>query len=281
MPLIFRFLFNILLTALVGLLVMSAGVMSEEQSESGSITLASEDLTFYTEQLPPYSYAENGTLQGFTVDILEAVSAERGTNLSRDEVKVASWEEGYQAALTGNRTVLFATARIPARENVFKWVGPISVERYVLFAAKDTNLSVKNPSDLKGLRIGAITGDASIQQLLDAGVDKSQLVTESNVSELISSLENKKIDLWAYPEFTGRYYAEQKTGDYYAFNVVYPLDEVGIYYAFSRDIPESTIASYQKALDTLKEEKDDQGVSMYEKILRKYVPDPGTGIAST
>lgn len=269
----------ILFVALVSVL-FQVGVSADDSNGSINAAPPLENLTYYTEQLPPYNYAENGSAKGFTVDILEEISRRSGMNLSREEIHVIPWEEAYQAALTGNRTGLFATVRTPDRENAFKWVGPISMERYVLFSLGDSHITVNNPADLAGLRIGAITGDASIQQLLDLGVNQSQFITGNNASELISKLENKEIDLWAYPEFTGRYYSKQVTGDYYAFNVSYPLDETGIYYAFSRDVPDSTIESLQKSLDALKEEKDVSGVSTYDRILERYVPQPGSGISN-
>jgi polar amino acid transport system substrate-binding protein len=229
----------------------------------------------YTEQLPPYSYRENGTVKGITIDILGAVSAKTGTKFSPELVHILPWEKAYQAATAGRQTVLFSTARIPERENLFQWVGPISTERYVLFAGRDTNLTIDKPEDLTGLRIGAGAGDAAGSILLDLGVDESRIVTGNNVSELITKLESGQIDLWASPEYTGRYYTEQVTGNYYTYRVVYPLREVDIYYAFSRDVPDSTVRSYQKALDSLKEEKDDTGISTYERIFGRYIPSTG------
>lgn len=270
-----RSTYLILFAVLAGVLALSAGCLSESPSTPGPTGSPMESLTFYTEQLPPYNYVENGTLKGFTVDLLEAVTAKMGTKISREKVRVVPWEEGYQAALTGNRTVLFAMARVPARENSFKWAGPISTERYVFFANRDSMIAIKGPDDLRGSRIGVIADDAAIQQLLDAGVDKDQIVTENNVPALITKLENKEIDLWCYPEFTGRYFAELVTGDYYTFRVVYTLEEVGIYYAFSRDIPDSTVQSFQEAIDTLKQEKDEKGVSTYDRILGWYLPPVG------
>ena len=38
----------------------------------------SADLTYYTEQLPPYNYMENGTLEGISVDLLEAITEKMG-----------------------------------------------------------------------------------------------------------------------------------------------------------------------------------------------------------
>ncbi|HWQ66598.1 MAG TPA: transporter substrate-binding domain-containing protein [Methanospirillum sp.] len=269
------FVRRILFVTLATVLVMSVGCLADQSPESLSVVSPPDDLTFYTEQLPPYNYVDNGTLKGLSIDILEDISTKAGVGFSREKVHVGPWEEGYHSALGGNKTVIFSTARIPERESSFKWVGPISVERYVLFGSRDTNLSIMNHNDLKGLRIGVIAGDASIQLLLDAGVDNGQLVTETNVSELITQLTNKQIDLWAYPEITGRFYAEQVTGNSYIFKVVYPLEEVEIYYAFSRDTNDSTVQSFQKALDALKQEKEDRGISAYERILGTYIPSIG------
>lgn len=272
---------RLILAIVCGCLVLvSSAVSAQEQSGLVSPEPVA-NLTYYTEQLPPYNYADNGAAKGFTVDILREISNKSGIQLSPEEIHVVPWEEAYKAARAGNYTGIFATARTPDRENTFKWVGPISMERYVLFALNGTNISVQNPADLKDLRIGAITGDASIQLLKEIGVDEDQVVTGTNASELISKLQNKEIDLWASPEFTGRYYAELDTGDYYTFLEAYPLDEIGIYYAFSTDVPDSTIDSLQKSLDTIKEEKDENGISIYEKILGTYVPTPGTGSSGT
>ena len=48
-----------------------------------------------------------------------------GTPVSPAQVHLVPWNEGYQAALTGNNTVIFSTARLPERESSFKWAGPI------------------------------------------------------------------------------------------------------------------------------------------------------------
>ena len=93
----------------------------------------------------------------------------------------------------------------------------------------------------------------------------------------MSELESGKIDLWAYPEPAGRYFTEKVTGNYYLFSVVYSFPAVDIYYAFSRDVPDSTVWSFQKALDGLKNEKDASGISAYDRIIGHYDPSAGLG----
>jgi polar amino acid transport system substrate-binding protein len=198
-----------------------------------------------------------------------------GTKVTREEVHLVPWTEGYQTVLTQNNTVLFTTARIPQREQSFKWAGPVYAMPYVLFALPDRDIVITGPENLKGYRIGVIADDVAIQQLLDAGVNKSQLVTETNVSAIIAKLNSGAIDLWAYPKASGRYFTEQVTGSYYSFRVVYTLPVLEGYYAFNRNVPDSTVQSFQQALDALKTEKDASGTSTYERILGRYIPPVG------
>jgi polar amino acid transport system substrate-binding protein len=266
-----RYTYLFLSIALAGALIMSAGCLSDnggrsaDQSDSIGIT----DLTFYTEELPPYNYQENGTVQGMSVDLLEAVTEEMGTKVSREDVQLVTWTEGYQAVLNGNNTVLFSMARTPERENLFKWAGPIYTNRKVLFARTESGITINNPEDLNNYRIGVITDDIAIQYLLDLGVDQSQIVTENDVEILIDKLNNGDIDLWAYPEASGRYFTEKVTGDSNSYIVVYELQSQETYYAFSKDVPDPVVQSFQQALDMVKDRKNKQGISEYERIAYK------------
>jgi polar amino acid transport system substrate-binding protein len=262
-----RYRHILLIAVMIGALLLTAGCLSKDEQAPSDLTL-----TYYTEQLPPFNYQENGTLKGISVDLLEAVTEKLGAKVDREEVHLVSWAEGYQAARTQPGTVLFSTARTPEREQSFKWAGPIYTDREVLFAKRDRVITLQSPEDLKGYQIGVTGGDIAIQQLLDIGVSQNQLVPESNVTALITKLESGEIDLWACPEASGRYFAEQVTGSYYSYAVVYHLETEDVYYAFSKDVPDSTVQSFQEALDAVKEEQDAAGISRYDRILGRYIP---------
>ncbi|MFA5268398.1 MAG: transporter substrate-binding domain-containing protein [Methanoregula sp.] len=270
-----RYMYLTLFAALAGALVLSAGCLSEQPSGTAPAVSPAEGLTFYTEQLPPYNYLENGTLKGLSVDLLEAITAKTGTPVTREQVHLVPWTEGYQTALTRNNSVLFTTVRLPEREQSFKWAGPVYAYTTVLFARPDREIIIKNPESLKGYRIGVIADDVAIQQLLNAGVNKSQLVSETNVSAIVAKLNSGEIDLWAYPEASGRYLTRQVTGNYYSFRVVSILEDQEGYYAFNRNVPDSTVQSFQQALDAVKSEKDARGTTTYESIVGRYIPSIG------
>lgn len=266
-----------LIAVLIGALVIAGGCISKPIDSSADLSgsMTSVDLIYYTEQLPPYNYQENGTLQGISIDLLEAITEKIGKKTSRDEILLVPWTEGYQTVLSRNNTVLFTAVRLPEREQSFKWAGPIYTYTNVLFARPDREITIEKPEDLKGYRIGVIVDDVAIQQLLDAGVNKSQLVEETNASVLADKLNYGEIDLWAYPEAAGRYFTEQVTGNPYSFRVVFTLPTMEGYYVFNKNVSDSTVVSFQQALDALKQEKDASGITAYERILGKHVPSIG------
>ena len=259
-----------LILLLLGAILLASGCVTEEQE-----TVSVSELSFYTEQLPPYNYEENGTLKGISVDLLDEITARMGEPVSHDQIRLVYWTEGYQAALTGENTVVFTTAKLPEREQSFKWAGPIYPFTTALFARPDHPATIEFPNDLKGVRIGVIKDDVAMLQLLEAGVEPDHLVQETEATVLVQKLLDGEIDFWAYPEVAGKYFTYQVTGNPYALRVVSTLPELEGYYAFSTDVPDSLVQSFQQNLDAIKAEKDAGGISTYEKILGRQIPAVG------
>ena len=111
-----------LIMALIGALITATGCISSPKDSSADLrsATASVDLIYYTEQLPPYNYQENGTLQGISIDLPEGITEKMGRKVSRDEVLLVPWTGGYQTVLSHNNIVLFTTVRLPEREQSFK-----------------------------------------------------------------------------------------------------------------------------------------------------------------
>ena len=81
----------------------------------------------------------------------------------------------YRSKLTKPKTYLFSTTRTVDREQLFKWVGPIAVNRVVLIAAKERNLKINSVAELENYGIGVVGDDVAEQFLLNAGVPKENL----------------------------------------------------------------------------------------------------------
>jgi len=195
-----------------------------------------------------------------------------GHKVSRSQVRLVPWDEGYQAALTGNNTMIFAIARIPTRESSFKWAGPVPPYTTVVFARPDSGIVINNPTDLQAYRIGVVAEDAAMQQLLDIGVNESRIVQEPEASILIERTLNGTIDLWADSEISGRIISREVTGSASTFPVVYAFPEIPIYYGFSKDVRNTTVQAFQQALDAIRTEKDAAGITTYDRIIQRYIP---------
>ena len=80
MSLSLRYTYLFFIVILLGALLPAAGCLPESEAASANPNdaMMSANLTYYTEQLPPYNYMEDGTLQGISVDLLEAVTEKMG-----------------------------------------------------------------------------------------------------------------------------------------------------------------------------------------------------------
>lgn len=247
-------------------MIATASSLASDQAASA------KDLTYITEQFPPYNFQEDGKLQGISVDMLEMAWQRMGEDLNRSIIELLPWTEGYQRALDERNIVLFSTARLPPREQLFKWAGPIGPIRNVLLAKKDKNLSISTNEDLKKYKIGAVDEDSAVQMLLDIGLKKEDLVLENTSNQLIEMLQNGSIDAWAYGDTAGIWLIQRSGANASDYGVAYVLGQTDYYYAFSKGIPDSLVQSFQEAIDHTKSNKDANGVSDYERILAKYIP---------
>jgi polar amino acid transport system substrate-binding protein len=205
---------------------------------------SAEDLTYITEELPPYNYLEDGKLQGISIDLIEEVWERMDVNLNRNIIQLLPWTEGYERALKENNTVLFPTGRLPEREQLFKWAGPIVSGRYALLAKVDRNISVTDPEDLKKYKIAAIEDDLAVQLLEDNGVKKEDIILETTSTPIIEMLKNGSIDAWAYNDITGIWEIQESGENESDYEVAYVLG-IADALAFNKELP-SLVQSFQK-----------------------------------
>ena len=87
-------------------------------------------LVLLTENFPPYNMAKNGknfaqdaNIEGIAVDILRETF--KRADIAYSMTLRFPWERIYNLALNNPGYGVFVTARVPEREALFKWVGPL------------------------------------------------------------------------------------------------------------------------------------------------------------
>lgn len=232
-------------------------------SISVSFAMSAEDLTYYTENYPPYNYEKNGQLTGISVDTLKLVWEEMG--VTPQKIEVVPWARGYNKLQKKSGTCLFATSRTPQREALFKWACPLAEgTRYVLIAKKDRDFSIDSVEDANQFKVGAIRDDVAEQLFLSQGGDSSSLESVANMTTNLKKLEKGRIDLIAYGEGSTRKFLEDNGYDVNDYETVLLLKETPLCLAFHKSTPEDLVGKFREALGKVVESEE------YQKILDKH-----------
>lgn len=157
------------------------------------LPVAAVDLTAYTEEWPPYNYFNKETkeVSGLSTELLRAVCSEARIQC---EYRIVPWARAYRTALKTPGTMVYTTARKPDRERDFLWIGPIVPRTTWLYVRSSLDSSVNGPSELAGLRVGAVRDEAAAADLQALGVPPGALTLQSNNSDLLRLLELGAID---------------------------------------------------------------------------------------
>ncbi len=213
---------------------------------------APEKIELLTENFPPYNmavdgknFARNEKIHGIATDIIREMFQRAGIDYSL--TLRFPWERIYKMALETPGYGVFVTARLAEREELFKWVGPIGPDDWVLLARGDSTIEVNSLEEARQYRIGAYKGDAIGEHLLAQGLEPSlALRDQTNVEKLQSGA----IDLWATGDPAGRFLARQQgiTG----LKRVLRFDSAELYLALNKQISDETVKQLQAALDEMR-----------------------------
>ncbi len=218
-----------------------------------------------TENFPPYNMAKNGknfaqgeNINGIAVDIVREMFKRAGINYSL--TLRFPWERIYKLALEQPGYGVFVMARLPDREPLFKWVGPIGPDDWIMLARDDSKIALQSLEQARKYRIGAYKGDAIAETLAKQGLKPLVVLRDQdNARKLVGG----QIDLWATGDPAGRYLARQEgvTG----LKTVLRFHSAQLYLALNKEVSDETVARLQAALDQLREE------GVVEEIMGRYL----------
>ncbi|MCS3840954.1 polar amino acid transport system substrate-binding protein [Pseudomonas sp. JAI111] len=238
-------------------LLLINGVHAEESP--------STDLVLLTENFPPYNMAKNGknfaqdeNINGIAVDIVRAM-------FKRAEVSYSltlrfPWERIYKLALEKPGYGVFVMARLPDREKLFKWVGPIGPDDWIMLAKDDSKISIESLDQARKYKIGAYKGDAIAETLAKQGLNPIVVLRDQDNAK---KLESGQIDLWATGDPAGRYLARQEGVN--GLKTVLRFNSAELYLALNKDVPDDVVARLQAALDQLRKE------GVVDEIMARYL----------
>ena len=205
-------------------------------------------LSIYTENSPPANYVAEGRLQGPAVRAAEEIMDRLG---SRAAIELVPWARGYHMARTQPNVALFSTSRLPQRETLFKWVGPLYTQRWGFYARRGSGIEAAGLKEARRVgRIGTYREDAKEQYLKSIGFQN--LVSTNNNIGNVQHLMEGTIDLWVSSDFNMPYIARYAGYDPRQLRLVLSFKTVGNYIAFSRLTDDRIVADWQQTLDAIR-----------------------------
>ena len=210
---------------------------------------ASEPLVLLTENFPPYnmssdgkSFARDTEIQGIAADLVREMF--RRADIPCSMTLRFPWTRVYQQAKDTPNHGVFVLARQPDREALFKWVGPLGPDDWVLLAPPASQIKLDSLEQAKGLRIGAYKGDAIAESLQRQGLKPVLVLRDQDNAKKLASGE---IDLWATGDPAGRYLARQIGMT--AFKTVLRFNGTELYLALNKSVPDDVVERLQQALE--------------------------------
>ena len=207
-----------------------------------------------TENYPPFNMAAGGknfareeNLRGFAVDVLRETFRRAG--IAYEMTLRFPWSRIYQLALDKPDYGLFVTTRSVEREKLFKWVGPIAANAWVLLARADSPISLSRLEEAGQYRFGTYQSNVIGTELRAKGLTVVETLRDQ---ENVHKLQKGQIDLWATGDPSGLYLARQEgVGD---LKTVLRVEGGQLFLALNLQTPDEAVQRLQAALDKLRAE---------------------------
>jgi len=230
-----------------------------------------EKVILVTEHLPPYQIAntDSSEVTGFATDIiLETLKrAELDYNLN-----AYPWVRTYNLALKKPNHCIFSVARLPSREDLFTWIGPVTEKNNAVIWSLKSNKHakhIKSIEDLKRYITAVNKNDATHIGMLNLGLtENDNLYVVQHTQSLVKLLfERPEIDFIVADDITIPHRAKLAG---VPFNLLHRVIEVpslplNFHLACNKQSDKLVITKLTNSLSSI--HKD----GTYQKILNKWI----------
>ncbi|SED74870.1 substrate-binding periplasmic protein [Pseudomonas coleopterorum] len=226
---------------------------------------AGYSMVLLTENFPPYNMASNDknfaqedNIRGIATELVQEMYRRAGIPYSM--TLRFPWDRIYKLALNNPGYGVFVTARLPEREQAFKWVGPLGPDDWIMLARADSSITLENLDQARPYRIGAYKGDAIAQSLAERDMRPIlALRDQDNARKLLDG----QIDLWATGDPAGRYLARLEGIN--GLKTVLRFNSAELFLALNKETPPEVVERLQRALDDMRRE------GVVDRVFAKYL----------
>jgi len=166
---------------------------------------ADNSVRLMTEEFAPYQFYEGKgdkkKITGISIEIVQAIQKRIGNN---DAIKVLPWSRALKLLAKRKNSALFSTARTPAREKKYKWVGPLAKLEIVFFRKTGSKVMIGSLEDAKKVaKIGVTKNVATHEMLSNKGFKNLDVMQSGSDDKNIRRLTKGRVDLWPTAYYAG------------------------------------------------------------------------------
>lgn len=108
------------------------------------VSASAVELVLYTEENPPLNFTRDGQVEGFSIELVQALIARSGDQV---RIEMVPWTRAYNLAKKQANVGVFSTARTPEREALFRWVGPLIESQTCFYSHANSRLNIRSLAD--------------------------------------------------------------------------------------------------------------------------------------
>lgn len=231
-----------------------------------------QELPIFAGKNAPFNFRHRGEVTGITVDILAQIFKDNNLPFAQEKIVLDTWSSVFSQAIVTPNSVLITVTRLPEREEMLQWVGPITDVKLAIIAKKRLNIKMTDIKDLKGNRIVSVKNTAAERAFVKAGGDLNALERVSTPKQAYKMLEYDRVQAIIATDLPFLYEMVKEGLDANEYEVVYVIKKASYYISLHKDIDPKITKMLQKGLDDLKI-PDSLGMSPYQKIMYKYFKD--------
>lgn len=206
-------------------------------------------LTLTTEEYPPLSFLDPATrtVKGLATDLVERAFRAAGIGYT---IHLLPWPRAFAMGRDQADTCVYSTTYTDERRPLFKWIGPLVSNDWVLLSAASRPIALSRLDDARPYRIGGYLADAVAEYLTAQGfkVDTADR-DELNARKLAIG----RIDLWATGSAVGPFLARRAGVE--GLTPVLRIKAVEMGLACNRGIDDRTIGRLNDALARVRSER--------------------------
>ena len=221
-------------------------------------TAVAADLTMMIGDNPPFNSFHKDKAQGMAVDIVDEMLKRAGLTA---QYPVYPWARLFNLAQSEANHCAYTVGRLPEREAMFQWIGPIAFNQWAFFALRERNIKLNSLDDARKYTVAGQRKDAKATWLEGRGF---QIDYATEERQALLKLMAKRIDLYPVGLFSADDIAKRHQIDPKLLQPVLVFNRVENYLVCSPSTDAKFIAKLQQALVSIKADKT------LQKIWDKY-----------